>query len=73
MGEGSLAVTFAENTSHHLMTFDRSTCGTGNEPSDQIAAFEIHLSIPHSRIYCYLRSISNLVFSLRSRGGEIWL
>lgn len=72
MGERSLAVTFAEITSNHLMFFDRSTCSTGNDPFDQIAAFKIRLSIPHLRIYCYLRAISNLLFALRSRGGEIW-
>ncbi len=73
MGERSLAVTFAEITSNHQMFFDRTTCGTGNEPFDKVAAFKIRLSIPQLRIYCYLRSISNLLFALRSRGGEIWL
>jgi hypothetical protein len=72
MGERSLAMTLAEFTSNHLMFFDCTTCGTGNNPFDQIAAFKIRLSIPHLRIYCYLRSISNLLFALRSRGGEIW-
>jgi hypothetical protein len=73
MGERSFAVTFTEIISNHLMIFDRSTCGTGNEPFDQIAAFKIHLSSPHLRIYCYQRSISDLLFALRSRGGELWL
>jgi hypothetical protein len=72
MGERSLAVTFAEITGNYLMFFDRSTCGTGNNPFDQIAAFKIRLSIPHLRIYLHLRSISNLLFALRSRGRGIW-
>jgi hypothetical protein len=73
MGERSLAVIFAKITSNRLMIFDRSTSGTGNEPFDRTAAFKIRLYIPHLRIYYYLRSISDLLIALRSRGGEISL
>ena len=72
MGERSLAVSFAEITNNHLMLFDCTTCGRGNDPFNQIATFRIRLSIPHLQIYCYLRMISSLLYALRSRGGEIW-
>jgi hypothetical protein len=72
MGERSLAVTSAEITSNHLMFFDCTICGTGNNSFDQIA-FKIRLSIPYLRIYCYLRPISSLLFALRTRGRGIWI
>jgi hypothetical protein len=75
MEHRSRAEPIAENSCQQERTWDPSIFSTGNRSIGQFVVFIVYFFSFHHRILsiCEFSLICNLLFTLRTRGGEILL
>ena len=75
MGAKSLAEVVVKISCQQLRTFDCPTFSRGNKSLDQSVVFMVYSPRHHHRLpcFCELILICKILFTLRTRGGEVLL
>jgi hypothetical protein len=75
MGDKSLAEAVVEISCQQLRTFDCTTFSRGNKFLGQSVVFKVYSSRHHHLLLgsCELILICKILFTLRTRGGEVLL